>query len=252
MNKIKAIIIDDELRARTLLKNMLAEACPDIEVLDLCENLSTGIKSIRNCKPNIVFLDIEMPGNSGLELLDFFNDGEIDFSIIFTTAYNQYAIKAFKFSAIDYLLKPIEINDLESAIALYKKKEKKDNVNYQDLKENLKCGLNNKIAVPIGNSIKFIELTTVIYFKADSNYCEIILQDEKKITASRTLKNFEDGLEGNNAFFRCHKSYIVNLSFVLEFVKSDGGYLVMKNKEHIPISSEKVTEFLNNSTIIKR
>lgn len=252
MENISVIIIDDELRARILLEKMLEEICPDVKVVALCENLQNGVKAIRSLKPNIVFLDIEMPNHSGLELFDFFNDNEINFSVIFTTAYNQYAIQAFKFSAVDYLLKPIELSDLENAISLYKKKIKKDTLIYKNLRENLNSGSSNRIAVSVGNSIKFINLEEVCYFKADNSYCEIIFRDKKKLVASRTLKNFEEGIVGNDLFFRCHKSYIINLNYVSEFVKSDGGYIVLKNQELIPISAEKVPEFLEKNIIIKR
>lgn len=252
MNKIKAIIIDDELMARTLLKNMLKEISNDIEVVSLCEDLSNGIKAIRKLKPEIVFLDIEMPGHSGLEILDFFNEDEIDFSIIFTTAYNQYAINAFKLSAVDYLLKPIELNDLEKSIDIFKKKTKRNNDIYKNLQNNFKSNTSNKIAVPIGNSIVFIELNQIVYLKADNSYCEIHLNDQRKIVASRTLKNFEEAILNFNTFFRCHKSYLVNLNYVSEYVKSEGGYLILKNNENIPISSEKISEFLDLNIKIER
>jgi two-component system LytT family response regulator len=248
---MKAIIIDDESQARKLLKNLLKEYCPQVEVIADCEDLPNGVKAIRKLKPELVFLDIEMPGHSGLELVDFFDDDDIHFGIIFTTAYNQYAVKAFKLSAVDYLLKPIDGEELIDAIARYEKSMfKKESI--QLLKENLSGTSLQKIAVPVGQSVRFIQLTDIIFFKAENSYTEIFMHDESKLTVSRTLKNFEDTLLDNPLFFRCHKSYIVNQDYIIDYVKSDGGYLVLKPKCEIPISHDKVEQFLKQTTIVKR
>jgi len=238
--QLTAIIIDDEKMARTLLEGMLHEFCKDIQVLDACPDLPSGIKSIRKNRPDIVFLDIEMPGYSGLELLDFFDENEINFSIIFTTAYNQYALQAFKLSAVDYLLKPIEPAELEKAIERTKKNGTKKN--YQFLKENLSGNSTQKLAVHTINSVKFIETDQIIFFKAEGAYTELMLANGKVITASKGLKKYEDILKENRNFFRCHKSYIVNLKYVCEHVKSDGGYLLLADKYEVSLSSEKVPE----------
>jgi two-component system, LytTR family, response regulator len=241
MNKqLTAIIIDDEKMARSLLAGMLAEFCKGVTVLDACPDLPSGIKAIRKLKPDIVFLDIEMPGFSGLELLDFFDEGEIGFSIIFTTAYNQYAIQAFKLSAIDYLLKPIEPADLENAVERYQKNAHKKN--YQVLKENLNPTVVQKLAVHTINSVKFIETDQILYLKAEGAYTEIVLEGGKVITASKGLKKYEEILGDNQNFFRCHKSYIVNLKYVTEHVKSEGGYLRVLEKFEVSLSNEKVME----------
>lgn len=249
---IKAIIIDDEARARSLLRKMIAEYCEDIEVIADCEDLPAGVKVIRKMKPDLVFLDIEMPGHSGLELLDFFDENEIDFSIIFTTAYNDYAIQAFKLSAVDYLLKPIEPEALENAVDRFKKRSQKERNAYAALRENLKQPELQRIAVPDANSVKFFDLDSILYFKADSSYTEIFFIDNNKLIVSRTLKNIEDALGNSKDFFRCHKSYLINMKYLTDYVKSDGGYLVLKQKHTIPISKEKIQEFLDKATIIKR
>lgn len=244
---IKAIIIDDEVQARNLMNNLIQSACPQIDVLASCDNLPNGIKAIRKLKPQIVFLDIEMPGHSGLEINDFFGENEIDFEIIFTTAYNQYAIEAIKLSAMDYLLKPISEEDLIDAIKRYESKQLKKN--QEAAQQEIQ---NNKIAVPIGQSIKFIELDEIVYLKADNSYTEIHLMDGTSIIASRTLKNFEDVLTQNKNFFRCHKSYMINNNYVENYVKSDGGYLSLKTKQEIPITPDKVEAFLEYSRMVKR
>lgn len=249
---IRAVIIDDELKARDLLGKMLKEYCPDVEVLADCEDLPNGVKAIRKLKPELVFLDIEMPGHSGLELLDFFDEQEISFSVIFVTAYNSYAIKAFKLSAVDYLLKPVEPDNIEQAIERFKRRTLKErNNNLTTLKENLKGGVLDKIAVPDSNSIKFLQLDDILYFKADNTYTDIFFADGNKLTISRTLKNIEDTLS-NTKFFRCHKSYIVNLKYLTDYVKSDGGYLVIKGKHSIPLSPDRVTDLLAQVTVVKR
>ena len=238
--KIKAIIIDDEKMARTLLAGMMEEYCPDVEVLETCVDLPSGVKAIRKLKPDLVFLDIEMPRYSGLELLDFFEETEINFSIIFTTAYNQYAIQAFKLSAIDYLLKPIETAELEKAIERFKKSTQK--TDYNILKDNLKANSDQKIAISTLNSVKFIELNHIIYFKAEGAYTDIYLLDEKVLTVSKGLKHFEDLLKENLKFFRCHKSYIINTDYITEHIKSEGGFLKLHEKHLVSISVDKTTD----------
>lgn len=247
--QIKAIIIDDEVRARISLQLLLEEYCPEIEVVELCENLPEGIKAIHKLKPNLVFLDIEMPGHSGLELFQFFHEEDINFSIIFTTAYSQYAIKAFKFSAIDYLLKPINPEELVGAIQRFQKIKLQ---NLKLLKENLENNKLDKIAVPTGNSILFIAIDQILYIKGEGSYTELVLQNLEKIICSRYLKNFEDILCHHNNFIRVHKSYIANLNHVAVYNKSDGGNLEFNNKICIPVSLERVEQILEKIAFIKR
>jgi two-component system, LytTR family, response regulator len=251
---INAIIIDDELQGRKLLQALIKSHCPEINVVEECADLPNGVKAIRKHKPNLIFLDIEMPEHSGLELLDFFDEKDIDFGIIFTTAYNEYAVKAFKMSAVDYLLKPISGGDLEQAIERFQKRFAKSDLS-KTKPENQFIPIEkaeNKIAIPVGQSIKFIDLDEIVYLKAENTYTEIHLQDQSKLLVSRTLKNFEEVLVDKHIFFRCHKSYIINRQFVLDYVKSDGGYLVLKPSIEIPISSEKVQVFLDKSVVVKR
>lgn len=238
---IKAIIIDDEEMARTLLNGMIEEYVPEMQVLELCNDLPTGVKAIQKHKPDIVFLDIEMPGHSGLELLDFFNPNEHTFSIIFVTAYQQYAIQAFKLSAIDYLLKPIEAEDLIRAVRLHNSQEEKKKL--AALKYNLSSRQNKKIGLSTISSIIFIELMDILFFHAEGSYTKVFLKDGRHVLASKGLKHFENTLLNNPDFFRCHKSFIVNIQHVTEYVKSEGGHL--KVGEHIVgLSSEKIGEVL--------
>lgn len=237
----KAIIIDDEEMARVLLNGMLAEYCPEIQVTELCQDLPSGVKAIRKHKPDIVFLDIEMPGHSGLELLDFFDENEVEFSIIFVTAYNRYAIQAFKLSAVDYILKPIEADDLMNAVALFKKNNTRKN--YSLLKNNLTVSQPKKMRINTVNSVSFVTLDDILFFQADGAYTKVILKEGKIIVASKGLKYFENVLSGNTDFFRCHKSFIVNVHCIAEWVKSDGGYLKI-NEHQIAVANDKIDALL--------
>lgn len=245
---LKCIIIDDESKARILLEAILKEYCPNVEIVALCEDLPSGVKAIKKFNPNLIFLDIEMPGHSGLELLDFFNEDEINFGVVFTTAYNEYALQAFKFSAIDYLLKPIQHTQLMEAVNRFSKQiEKQNTAQLKNLKENLNTNNNwedKRIAVPSGQTIHFFKPSEIIMIKGEAAYSEIYLQNGTKLLASRNLRHFEELLINIPVFFRSHKSYIVNRHAVVQYVKSDGGYLQLSNGMHAGLSTEKVNEFL--------
>ncbi len=246
---MRAILIDDEKRARVSLSLLLAEYCPEIELVAECENLPEGVKAIRKHQPDLVLLDIEMPGHSGLELIDFFDEKEINFSIIFTTAYNEYAIQAFKLSALDYLLKPIVPAELTNAIA---RLERQKSIQFKALAENIQNETFEKIAVPSGSSLLLLKLSEIIYIKGEGSYSEIFMQDKTKHMVSRNLKNFEEILQKDKRFLRTHKSYIVNFDEVISFNKSDGGWLDMKNGNSIPVSSEKSNLILDRIQIVRR
>ena len=248
---MKAIIIDDEKRARVSLALLIQEYCPNVEIVAECENLSQGVKAIRKHNPDLVLLDIEMPGHSGLELLDFFDENDVNFSIIFTTAYNEYALKAFKFSAVDYLLKPIIPEELADAIQRVAKQKQRFE-NFRAFKENLQQETLTKIAVPSGNTLLFLETNKIMYIKGEGAYSEVFCNDRTKQLISRNLKNFEDILCSDSRFLRIHKSYIVNFNFVTAFNKSDGGSIVLENKIQIPVSPDKSQTILDQIQIIKR
>lgn len=248
---MKAIIIDDEKRARVSLALLLQEYCPQITIVAECENLAEGVKAIRKFQPDLVLLDIEMPGHSGLELLDFFDENDVNFSIIFTTAYNEYALQAFKFSAVDYLLKPINPEQLTEAITrLEKQKQKVEN--YRLLKETINQDSLTKIAVPSGNTLIFIDTTKISHIKGEGAYSEVFCNKGSKHMVSRNLKNFEDILCLDSRFIRVHKSYIVNFEQVVAYNKSDGGCLELETGIHIPVSPDKAQIILDRIQIIKR
>ncbi len=247
---ITSIIIDDEPKARVLLQAVIDQYCPTIKVLEQCADLPTGIKAIKKHKPQLIFLDIEMPGHSGLELLDFFAPEEVNFGIIFTTAYNEYALQAFKFSAIDYLLKPIQHLQLVDAVERFKKTIHENKTSQLlNLKENLNTEVSaevKKIAVPSGQTIHFFKPADIIMIKGEAAYSEIYFTQGKPLLASKNLKHFEDMLKPYSQFFRSHKSYIINRNAVLQYVKSDGGYLSMQGGLTAGLSTDKVTDFLSN------
>lgn len=246
---MKAIIIDDEPMARQLLNGILLQHCPQVEVVDLCPNLPEGVKSIHKNRPDLVFLDIEMPGHSGLELLDFFNDADVNFSIIFTTAYNQYAIKAFKLSAIDYILKPLDAESIIDAVNRFEVNRTK-RIDFSVLKDNLSGESNSKkLAIHTVSSILFLELKDICFLKADGAYTQIISKDGTKIVSSRSLKYFEQTLSDHPNFMRCHKSFIVNVDEITEYVKSDGGSMLVNGKHEVAVSTDKWQEVLEKITV---
>jgi two-component system, LytTR family, response regulator len=248
---IKCIIIDDEAKARKLLHAIIEQYCSNLQIEAECEDLPGGVKAIKKYKPSLVFLDIEMPGYSGLELLNFFEPEEVDFEIVFTTAYNEYALQAFRFSAIDYLLKPIQHTQLIEAVERFTKRQRitAPSQQLELLTENLSINKNwadKKIVIPSGQSLHFFQPNEIIMIKAEAAYSEIYLLNGKKLLASRNLKHFEDMLHTIPIFFRSHKSYIVNLNHVITYNKSDGGSLQMVNGHTAGISSER------NEELIKR
>ena len=245
---IKCIVIDDEPKARNLLKAIIADYCKDLQVVADCEDLPSGIKAIKKEQPQLVFLDIEMPGHSGLELLDFFNDDEINFSVIFTTAYNEFAIKAFKFSAIDYLLKPLEHTAIVDAVERFKKKSQyNETAQLKQFQQNIsqKNNSEKRIIVPASQNIYFIKPDEVVMIKAESAYSEIYLIDNSKLIASKNLKHFEEALVDNDTFVRCHKSYIINKNHVKQYLRADGGSVLLENNLQASITSEKLNELMN-------
>lgn len=247
---MNAIIIDDEERARLNLRLLVQEFCPEIEILDECKNIPEAVKSIHKHQPNVVFLDIEMPGHSGLELLDFFSEKDVTFSIIFTTAYNNYAIKAFKLSAVDYLLKPINPLELQNAVELVKKKNNQIE-HLTALKRNLEQQ-DTLLGIPVSGKILFVNSNDILYLKADGSYTQIVKKDNSTLLVSRNLKSFEENLEFDKKFMRIHKSYIVNTKFINAIIKSNGGSVELMNGEEIPISNDKQSELMAFFKVLKR
>ncbi len=242
---IKAILIDDEMHCLKTLAMLLKEYCANVQVLEKCNDAATGLKAIELHKPDIVFLDIEMPQMNGFEMLERLP--HINFSVVFTTGYDQYAIKAFHFSALDYLLKPIEPKELINAV---KKVEEQRHLPLAEQFEMLLKKINginsgfNKIAVPTAEGFELVPATDVIYFEANDNYTYIFLKNKNKIIACRTLKKIEEQIQDYNFFVRVHNSYMVNLNEVVRYVRGEGGYLVMSNNISVNVSRSRKDDLL--------
>lgn len=240
---MRVIIIDDEKKARQLLEIIINENYPEIEICELCEDLASGVRAIKKHQPNLVLLDIEMPGHSGLELLDFFNEEEINFSIVFVTAYNEFAIQAFKLSAIDYILKPINTTALQEAIEKYKKQEYKQVKLIEILKQNLSAESERKIAIPSRENVNYISPGDVLYVRADGAYSIFYMSNGQKHMISRNLKYVEEMLSSFPYFKRCHKSYIVNTKEIQSYNRSKST-LILTDASEISISDERISEIL--------
>lgn len=242
MSKLKAIIIDDEERARQTLKGLLEKFVDGIEVINECANVPEGVLAINKTRPQLVFLDIEMPDYSGFELLNFFR--EVDFEIVFVTAYNEYALKAFEVSAIDYLLKPVDVEKLSQAVEKAKLKINKSDIanKFNLLKETYQNGNFNKIALPVSEGLLFVNVAEIVYLEADGAYTEVWLSNGTRIVVSKKLKFFEDVLDSKPNFFRSHRSYIVNINFILKYNKSENS-LTLENGKVVIISRDRKSDF---------
>jgi len=237
---IKAILIDDEQHCLDTLNLLLKTFCPQVQIADQCCSSRKGLESIEKHKPNLVFLDIEMPVMNGFEMLGYFT--EINFSIIFTTSYDQYAIKAIRFSALDYLLKPIDSEELVDAVK--KMQGRKDLPSAEQFEILLKqanqngCGF-HKIAVPTAEGFELIPADQVVRCEASDNYTQIFTKNGNKITACRSLKEMEEQMEQFSCFSRVHHSYLVNLNEIIKYVRGEGGYLVMSDGSTIGVSRSR-------------
>lgn len=242
---MKVLIIDDEAKARSVLQTMLTEFFVEITHVKTSENLLNGVKAIKEFKPDIVFLDIEMPEYSGLEILDFVSE-PINFQLIFVTAYQQYALEALKLSAIDYLVKPVAVNELKEAVQKAKNNIEQHKLTHQfsELKKAIQSLSSHKIALEIPGEIIFVSHDDILYLEADGMYTNVYLANNLKKVICKPLSYFENQLNDNHLFFRCHRSFIINLHYLDKFVKKDGDFLLMRNKKAIPISRAKKQEFL--------
>ncbi len=247
---INAIIIDDESRGRESLKKLLEKYCGDsVKVLGLGDSVEVAKKLVEMHQPDLVFLDIRMPMGDGFSLLESYSD--VPFDVVFTTAYDQYALKAFRFSAIDYLLKPIDIQELKQAVDKIKKKlESPDNVNnqrFEALKENLRSKDFDKIALPTTDGYSFVKREDIIRLEANGNYTAFYLKDKTKYLITRTLKYYDEMLR-DYGFYRIHKSHLVNLIYVTKFIKGRQGYVETINGDRLEVSTRKREELLKALT----
>ncbi len=237
---IKTILIDDEVHCLDTLNILLSDYCPQVQVVAQCLSAKKGLEEIGKLKPELVFLDIEMPFMNGFELLEQFK--EIPFSVIFTTSYDQYAIKAIRFSALDYLLKPIDHKELVAAIQKIQTQAHAPlDEQFRMLMQKVQSKENifTKIAVPTSEGFELIPADQIISCEADDNYTYLHLKNKMKVTACRTLKEVEEQLESFSSFVRVHHSYIANLNEVTKYVRGEGGYLVMSDGGTVQVSRSR-------------
>ena len=238
---LNVIIIDDEQNARLALRGIITENFPELHIVDECNDVPTAVKAIMKHRPELIFLDISMPGYSGIELFKFIDLSELKVKVIFVTAYSEYAINAFELSAVDYILKPVRIDALRRAISKVLEKSE-DHVHV--LHENMTQAHSQKMALQTGEGLMIIPLSDIIYLKADGSYTHFILQSDKKITVTKKIADFAR-LEQMGAFLRIHRSHMINLDKVSKILKIDGGLVVMENGDQLSISTDKKQDLMS-------
>lgn len=237
---MKACIVDDEKKGRDTLQKLLEEYCKDVEIVGQADSVDTAFQCINTVHPDLVFLDVEMPRGSGFELLKRFE--KVSFKTIFVTAHNHYAIKAIKFSAVDYLLKPVDVDELVNAVGRVRNSPAVQQANYFGLFENLENNRTGKLAVPVKDGVAFIHANDIIRMQADGSYTHIYTMTEK-YTASRNIKEYEDMLQDMH-FFRAHHSHLINLIHVKHFSRVDGYFALMSDGSSVEVSRRKKDHFL--------
>jgi two-component system LytT family response regulator len=235
---IKAIVIDDENRTRDLIVKMINSFGFEIEAIAGGDNVKNGIESIEREKPDLVFLDIQMPDGTGFDLLKSVKNK--DFEVVFITAHEEFAIKAIKFSALDYILKPIDQSELKAAVekAIRTVDDRKEEVQFEALQQNINPTQKRRLVLKTQESVHVVDLENIIRCEADRNYTSFFLTGGKKILVSRTLKEYETLLIGHN-FLRVQQSHLVNLDYVDRYDKGNGGSVVMKDGSEVPLSPAK-------------
>lgn len=250
---IKAVIVEDEKNSQELLKGLVTEYCEGVEIVGIGGSVAEGLKEIETHKPELLFLDIQLPDGDGFQVLE---KTELrDFDVIFTTAYDQYATRAFKFSATDYLLKPVDIEELEAAVA--RVKEKRTQLTPEDriakleaLVENLKH-LNQplkRIVLPTSNGFTVVNPDDIIRCESDRNYTFIFLTDGRKILVSRTIKEYDEMLN-DYGFFRIHQSHLINLKYLKNYTRGRGGYVELTDGSVLDVSARRKSEFLKRMSV---
>lgn len=242
----RAIIIDDEQHCIDRLNKLLKEtAAGELEILDYFKTVQDGISGIQKLQPDLVFLDVQINDKTGFDLLQQLPS--VNFEVIFTTAFERYAVQAFKFSALDYLLKPVDADDLAAALQKLKEKisAKENNTRFDTLFHNLKNiqGISKRICVPVTTGLVFLQVSDIIRCQSDINYTTIFTKDKQKLVVAKTLKEFEEMLSDFN-FYRVHNSHLINLAFIKSYNKGKGGFVTMTDNTDIEVSTRRKDDFL--------
>ena len=246
MSTITALIIDDEQDSRETLRNYIGKYCPQVSIVGECANIIEAKAAILKQSPQLIFLDIEMPHGNAFDLLEQW--GEIDFEIIFITAFSQYAVQAFNHSAAHYLLKPVDIEELEKAVATVEVSlNQKEKVSHAKiLLENLAAihSQNRKLVLPLMEGFEVVKISEILYCEADDNFTRFYFKDGRKTLICRNLKFYEKALN-DFGFHRIHRSHIINLDYISKYVKGKGGSVIMENGKERQVSSGKKSELMN-------
>lgn len=244
---ITALIVDDEFLSRNYLSKLILQSSPDVKLVGQADNADDAFVAINDLNPDIIFLDIMLKNETGFDLLQRFQNLQAE--IIFTTAFNEYAIKAFKFNALDYLLKPIDREELQSSIERARKRivnnQKKAPGQMEQFFETIRGQhtVQNKIAIPTAEGFEIMELDEILYCQSSSSYTHFYLTDKRKLTSSYPLRQYDEILSEKN-FFRAHKSFLVNLAHVKLYRKGEGGTIVMKDGQEIEVSRRNKDAFV--------
>lgn len=242
---IRAILVDDEKNALEMMEWLLKTYCPQVEIVALCNSAEMGLEAIRRHQPDVVFLDIEMPRMNGFDMLEHFD--KLNFEVVFCTAYDQFAIRAFKYSALNYLLKPVDPEDLKLTVQrIEEKKQIPTRQQFELLMQQMKQpskATPQRIALTTADGLIFVPTADIIYCEAESNYTNVVLVGGRKVLISKVLKDIDEALSGPD-FYRVHSSFLININHIKKFVRGDGGYIVMDNDAIVSISRTRKQEFM--------
>jgi len=241
---LRTIIIDDEPHMRQTLEKLVKEYCPNVKLVAKADGVKTGVQAIKKYHPDLILLDIKMNDGTGFDLLKQLEP--VYFKVLFITAFDQYAIKAFKFSALDYLLKPIDPNDLTNAVNKAEQIVLKElNTQLDVMEDNMQSDskTKKKIILKTFDNIHLVKISDIIYCQADDNYTNFHLLENNKIMVSNTLKEYDEMLS-EFGFFRVHQSYLINLGHIVRFEKSEGGNVILANEHKVPVASRKREQLL--------
>ncbi len=242
---IRCVLIDDESNSLEMMEWLLKTYCPQVKIEAMCNAAAKGIEAINQHKPDLVFLDIEMPHMNGFDMLEQFD--KLFFDVVFCTAYDQFAIKAFKYSALNYLLKPVDPDDLKETIRRIEEKKStpsREQVELllQNIRQTAKPTV-QRIALTTGDGMIFVPTQDILYCQAESNYTSVVLAGGKKVLVSKVLKEIDEALSGPD-FFRIHNSFLINLNHIKKYVRGEGGYIIMEDGANISISRSRRQDFM--------